>query len=694
MAKDNPDDTADDKKTDGQGGAAAKPRVSRPVDDALATFASTLAALSEPTEPPASSSSRPSATERRTTRTGTSTPRGGRSIDDLLSGFQSTLATAPGQAEAPVAEPPKPASTRSTTRRTPAAKAAAPAPAPAPEPEPAAPSWRERLAAAQAAVSAPSTPPPELPEFLRTPRESTRSKPAPAPAPAAPASTTPSWRERLEAASAATAAPQPAPELPDFLRSRTKAGAAPVPGQMSATDRLAKLLEDTKGFEEPVVEPEPEPEAVVQPEPEPAPVVQPVIPEFARKPRKTSRPTKVTPFVAPVPEVELPAELPVAAELTVPEPVVEPVAEPVAVVEPVVPAPRPASGRRPAKTPVIKLPDVSGVVLPPVEPEIVPTPVEADLAEPVKELAEEPVAPEETVAEPEVAPVPKPRGRRKTAVAPIVVEEPAVEPEAEEPVVPAVAAVTAVTLDEKPDDYDVTAPEDGSWWDEEPAEEEEEKKTKRKWSLASILLLVLALLLIAGAATTGGIYWYKQAHTPVYLDLQGNKVVPDDNSIFNPDYIQAADAQPDLGIRFKVPSVGLDVPLGSVNQVDNVINPPGYTSVYWVKNMGVSLANADQGTVYVVTHSVRAPGEAPGDYMIDQSTTTVTVQNGAEIDVGDRVYKVVSSLTVSKDDLGNQTALWAGTPGMLVLITCMQGGDYLPNGHSATNVVIIGRLVS
>ncbi|MCL2489594.1 MAG: hypothetical protein FWF36_02540, partial [Propionibacteriaceae bacterium] len=562
----------------------------------------------------------------------------------------------------------------------------------------------ERLAAAQAAVSAPATPPPELPEFLRTPRESSKAAPTPAPAAPAPAPV-PSWRERLEAASTATASPVPAPEMPEFLRPRGKAGAAaPAAGQMSATDRLAKLLEDTKGFEEPkpepVVEPEPEPEPepVAEPEPEPEsePVVQAVIPEFARKPRKTTRPSRVTPFVAPVPE-ELPAELPVAAELTVPEPAVEPVAESVAIVEPEVPAPRPASGRRPAKTPVIKLPDVAGVVLPTVEPEVELTPVGADLAEPVKaepEVAEEAEAPaEETLAEPVVKPAPKPRGRRKGAAAPVVAEEPVVEPEAEEQVAPAVA-VTAVTLDERPDDYDVTAPEDGSWWDEEPAEEEEEKKPKRKWSLASILLLVLALLLIAGAATTGGIYWYKQAHTPVYLDLNGNKVIPDDNSIFDPSYVQAADAQPDLGIRFKVPSVGLDVPLGSVNQVDNVINPPGYTSVYWVKNMGVSLANADQGTVYVVTHSVRAPGEAPGDYLIDQTTTTVTVQNGAEIDVGDRVYKVVASLTVSKDDLGNQTALWAGSPGMLVLITCMQGGDYLSNGHSATNVVIIGQLVS
>ena len=51
-------------------------------------------------------------------------------------------------------------------------------------------------------------------------------------------------------------------------------------------------------------------------------------------------------------------------------------------------------------------------------------------------------------------------------------------------------------------------------------------------------------------------------------------------------------------------------------------------------------------------------------------------------------------MTVSKDELGQQTDLWAGTPGMLVFITTMQAGQYLPNGQSVTNVIIIGTLVS
>jgi len=182
--------------------------------------------------------------------------------------------------------------------------------------------------------------------------------------------------------------------------------------------------------------------------------------------------------------------------------------------------------------------------------------------------------------------------------------------------------------------------------------------------------------------------------TPTFVDMNGNPVVPYDTSVYDPTYVQEADAQPDLGERFKVPSVNLDVPLGSVNVVGGLIDPPGFTSVYWVKNMGVSLEYADEGTVYVVTHSLKSPSVAPGDYMIDQNTATVAVQKGAEIDVGDRTYTVDSSMTVSKDELGQQTDLWAGTPGMLVLITTVQAGQYLPNGQSVTNVIIIGTLVS
>jgi len=494
----------------------------------------------------------------------------------------------------------------------------------------------------------------------------------------------------------------PAAELPDFLRPR---GDKATSASASATERLAKLLADTKTFDET--------------EPEAAPVVEP-------------EPVSEEPVIATAPVGGSAGDFSLAADLSVDQPV-EPVVEPAAEEPPapVEPAPTPSVRRRPSMRRQVKgaataeptelaqaepvgwgaaalvEPEVAEPAV--AEPEVVEpvAPVEAEVAEPVADpiTQELPVVePEQVEEEPVVEPVVKPRGRRKgSPVVPVPVpaepEEAAEADDSEGQVVVPVAAAAAVA-DEKPGAQ--TTAQEGSWWDEQPGDDDDEDediaekpaKPRQKWSRSSLLLLLLAILLVVGAAVTGGIYWYKQAHTPTFLDMNGNKVVPDDNSVFDPAYVQAADAQPDLGQRFKVPSVNLDVPLGSVNQVDGLINPPGYTSVYWVKNMGVSPANADKGTVYVVTHSVKSPGTAPGDFLIDQSTVSVIVQKGAEIDVGDRKYTVDSSLTVSKDELGSQTSLWAGTPGMLVLITCMQGGTYLPNGHSATNVVIIGTLVS
>jgi len=526
----------------------------------------------------------------------------------------------------------------------------------------------------------------------------------------------------LDAASANAAAPIPAAELPEFLRPRAKAGAT-TPVKASATDRLAKLLADAK------TETKADAAAVVE-----APAVVPEEPETV---------AQAEPVATVVPQVDLESDLPLAADLSVPQPV-EPVPS-----EPV--RRRPSIRRQVKATPVVKPEEATPVV--PAEPaeaaEIAPVDelesaaVEPEVAaaepevaaaepevvdptvelEPVQEpVLDEPVAvAEETEAAAPVA-EPKPRGRRKSKAVPVLAEEAAPEEAATEQAVEsdsaetagsdggdkvAVAAAagvaaTAVAADKAPEAYAVTEPSDGSWWDEQPGDaaaedgepEETAAKPKRKWSRSSILLLLLAILLVVGAAVTGGIYWYKEAHTVTFLDMNGNKVIPDDSSITDPAYVQAADAQPDIGQRFKMPSVNLDVPLGSVNQVGGLINPPGFTSVYWVKNMGVSLANADKGTVYVVTHAVKAPGEAPGDYFIDQSSTSIIVKPGAEVDVGDRKYTVTSSMVVSKNELGSQTSLWAGTPGMLVLITCMQGGEYLANGHSADNVVIIGTLVS
>jgi len=219
--------------------------------------------------------------------------------------------------------------------------------------------------------------------------------------------------------------------------------------------------------------------------------------------------------------------------------------------------------------------------------------------------------------------------------------------------------------------------------------------------VVDVLLLVLAIALVAGGAVYGVSAWRSTApsdpNAVQYVDMAGNQVIPDDPAVQDPSYVQSADPQDYNGLHFKIPLVGLDVPLREANVVDNVINPPGYTSVYLMRNLGVPLTDAATGTVYVAAHSLRAPGRAPGNFVIDPAAGVIVVQTGAEIDVGDRVYSVVSSRVVSKPDLGAQADLWTSTPGMLVFITCLQStseAGYQADGHAKDNAVIVGQLVS
>jgi len=222
----------------------------------------------------------------------------------------------------------------------------------------------------------------------------------------------------------------------------------------------------------------------------------------------------------------------------------------------------------------------------------------------------------------------------------------------------------------------------------------------RRSRLVDVLLLVLSFALVVGGVVYGvaSLRPSGSGNGGVqYVDMAGNLVVPDDSQVEDPSYVNSADPQDSTGLRFKIPSVKLDVPLYAANVVDNVINPPGFNSVYLMRNLGVSLDAASTGPVYVAAHSLRAPGEAPGNFVIDPAQGQVVVPRGAEIDVGSLVYNVVSSRIISKPDLATQSDLWAPTPGMLVFITCLQStspSGYQADGHAKDNAIIIGQLAT
>jgi hypothetical protein len=172
-------------------------------------------------------------------------------------------------------------------------------------------------------------------------------------------------------------------------------------------------------------------------------------------------------------------------------------------------------------------------------------------------------------------------------------------------------------------------------------------------------------------------------------DLRGNQVQVDPGTLPPAKTRIAMNVVPDIGQRLKVPSVGLNVRLGELSEADNTITPPGFDSAYLVRNLGASLEHPEQGTVYVVTHSVRGGGIGPGNYLIDVEHGTARVKPGATVQVGDHDYVVTDSKTIKKDRLPDDRTTWANTPRRLVLITCLQQRSGAP---STDNLIITAML--
>lgn len=147
----------------------------------------------------------------------------------------------------------------------------------------------------------------------------------------------------------------------------------------------------------------------------------------------------------------------------------------------------------------------------------------------------------------------------------------------------------------------------------------------------------------------------------------------------------AAQAVADTGKRFIVASVGLSVPLGAINAADGQLTPPGFKSAYWVRNMGVSPQQGNKGTVFVVLHSVRGGGHAPGNALTDIRARRAAVKRGDIIMIDDISYTITSTELVDRTKIATDSEVWADTPYRLVVITCLEKPD---NSEPTDNLVI------
>ncbi|MEV8213467.1 class F sortase [Leifsonia sp. NPDC077715] len=204
-------------------------------------------------------------------------------------------------------------------------------------------------------------------------------------------------------------------------------------------------------------------------------------------------------------------------------------------------------------------------------------------------------------------------------------------------------------------------------------------RTPRRRLRLGIAAAVSAVCLIVGGIVVINEIPHSEA---TVADLNGNPVQVDEDQVPTVSQKQAMRAVSSTGERFAIPAVGLDVQLGEVSAVDGSVVPPGFTSVYRVRNRGVSLAQAGTGTVYLVTHSVRGGGLAPGNYVEDPATGTSTLTPGTAILVGDQRYEVTTTQTIPKDQMASNTPTWANVPNRLVLITCLQNKHGTPSTHN------------
>ena len=198
-----------------------------------------------------------------------------------------------------------------------------------------------------------------------------------------------------------------------------------------------------------------------------------------------------------------------------------------------------------------------------------------------------------------------------------------------------------------------------------------------------VLLLFVALLLAGAVLVVGTLVM--RAHMPV--DLNGNSVALGDGDVPDAGVIAEMQVADDTGLRFTVPALSMNVPLGELSVVRSTLTPPGFVQAYRVRNLGVPLDKASTGTVYVVMHSVNN-GFAPGNYLFDVPSAKALVNPGESLTVGGVDYVIDGSQLIDKTALPKTGKLWADVPGRVVVITCLQRTQ----GHSLQNLVITGHL--
>ncbi len=206
-------------------------------------------------------------------------------------------------------------------------------------------------------------------------------------------------------------------------------------------------------------------------------------------------------------------------------------------------------------------------------------------------------------------------------------------------------------------------------------------RRRHRLTVAALAILAGAALVVGGLGIAGSLRSEPVPGGPV--DMRGHLVALDPS--VTPIPASESRAVATGHGRLEVPSVDLDVPLGALDAVDGVITPPGFTSAYVVRNLGVPLSGNARGTTFVVMHSLRGGGVAPGNALVDVAGGTARVHAGDAIRVDGTTFTVTSSRLVARDRIATDSDVWADTPDRLLLITCLLRADGSP---ASDNLVV------
>ena len=214
---------------------------------------------------------------------------------------------------------------------------------------------------------------------------------------------------------------------------------------------------------------------------------------------------------------------------------------------------------------------------------------------------------------------------------------------------------------------------------------------------SKLLTALFALLLVMGVGLGGyvGYDWWSSRNAP--RDMSGNAIHLEEADIPSPEEVEQMDVKEEardttvsasVELKFRAPSVGIDTPVGSMKSVNGMIKPPGFDRAYLIDNIGHPLHENNEGTVYLVMHSVRK-GEAPGNRLIDVESAKPRLHKGDEVSLGSYKYRVTGAESVSKSSIVNVGKVWEDVPGKLVIITCLQR----PTGYSVKNTIIYAEKI-